>query len=322
MNAPNLTYYPDDRPGISRHRCGRGFSYRAPDGTRIDDPKERARIEALAVPPAYEDVWICPLDLGHLQATGRDARARKQYRYHPDWRAWRDAQKFDQLATFGAALPALRRRIRRDLREHEAGEHAFAVAAILALLDRVSLRVGHPDYTRENKTFGATTLRGRHLALDGDRLRLSFPGKGGRRVRQALTDRTLNRILTRLGDLPGPQLVTWVDETGAPRSVTSEEVNAALSEATGTEGLTAKTFRTWNGTTAALEAALTMERPTIKAMSEAASKRLHNTPTIARKSYIHPDVIALSEEPRDLGAAPDVRGLRKSESRLLHLLGG
>lgn len=316
--APRLTYYPDTEPGIRRERRGRGFSYVAPDGTRIDARIERARIEALAVPPAYEDVWICPLDKGHLQATGRDARARKQYRYHPDWRAWRDAQKYDQLAGFGEKLPALRRRIRDTLREHEAGDHAFAIAAILALLDRASLRVGHTDYARENKTYGATTLRRRHLKLDGDHLRLAYMAKGGKKVDKALNDRTLNRILTRLGDLPGPELVSWMDGD-SPRAVTSDEVNAFLADCMG-EGVTAKTFRTWNGSTAALEAAEAADRPTIKAMTEAAAERLHNTPAIARKSYIHPEVIALSDSPRDLSDAPRISGLRQSEARLLHLL--
>jgi DNA topoisomerase I len=316
----SLTYYPDSRPGIRRLRCGRGFSYLAPDGTRIDDTTERARIKALAVPPAYEDVWICPLPDGHLQATGRDARSRKQYRYHPDWRTWRDAQKYDHLRTFGEILPGLRRRIRRTLRQGEVGDHAFALAAILALLDRASLRIGTADYARENRTYGATTLKRRHVALDGDGLRFRFAAKGGKRVDKSLQDRTLNRILTRMGDLPGPELIKWIDDDGARHAVSSGEVNAWLEEVTGTEGLTAKTFRTWNGTVAALEAAEQADKPTIKRMAEAAADRLHNTPAIARSSYIHPRVIALAEDPRDLSAAPDVRGLRRSECRLLHLL--
>lgn len=317
--SPQLTYYPDSRPGITRMRCGRGFSYRAPDGTRIDATAERRRIEALAVPPAYEDVWICPLDKGHLQATGRDSRNRKQYRYHPDWRSQRDAEKYDQLAAFGMCLPALRRRIRDTLRRSEAGEHDFAIAAILALLDRAALRVGHADYTRENKTFGATTLRRRHLRLDGDRLRLTFRAKGNKLVRKDLTDATLNRTLTRLGDLPGPHLVAWLDGD-TPRAVTSDEVNSWLSDCAG-EGVTAKTFRTWNGSVAALEAAMATAKPTIKALSEAAAARLHNTPTIARNAYIHPKVIALTDTPIDLDSAPSVRGLRSAEAQLLHLIG-
>ncbi|CUH78040.1 DNA topoisomerase IB [Tropicibacter naphthalenivorans] len=319
LKPPDLIYFPDDRPGITRQRRGRGFSYLAPDGTRIDDPQERSRIKALAVPPAYQDVWICPADNGHLQATGRDARGRKQYRYHPDWRAWRNAQKFDHLRAFGEALPALRRRIRQTLREGTAGDRDFALAAILALLDRASLRVGSTGYARENQTFGATTLRRRHLALDDDRLTLRYQGKGGKTVRKTLRDQTLNRTLTRLGDLAGPQLVTWLDDGGTPHGISAGQVNAALAEITGQPDLTAKTFRTWNGSAAALQVALE-PKPTIKAMADAAAARLHNTPAIARKSYIHPSVINLCETPRDLSKAPTVHGLRQTEARLLHLL--
>ena len=325
QDVQDLVYYPDTWPGIRRERKGRGWSYIAPDGTRISRGAERRRLDALAVPPAYEDVWICPEPLGHLQATGRDARRRKQYRYHPDWTAFRAKAKFDHLAEFGAALPGLRRRILRDLREGQAGDHGFAIAAILALLDRAGVRIGSPSYAKENRTFGATTLRPRHLDLDGDTIRLAFPGKGGMRVQKRLHDRTLERTLSRLDDLPGPTLVSWIDEDGAARSVTSGEVNAFLAGQTGTDAITAKTFRTWTGSVAALETALAQEKPTIKALSETAAERLSNTPTIARNSYIHPDVIALTEETAEARAAlardaEERRGLRKSESTLLHLL--
>ncbi|SLN58726.1 Eukaryotic DNA topoisomerase I, catalytic core [Roseivivax jejudonensis] len=324
--TPDLLYYPDSRPGIRRRRRGRGWSYIAPDGTTIDDRAERRRLNALAVPPAYEDVWLCPEPLGHLQATGRDARRRKQYRYHPDWTAFRAKAKFDHLADFGRALPGLRRRVLDTLREGRAGDHAFAIAAVLALLDRADLRVGNSDYTRENKTFGATTLRPRHLRLDGGTLRLDFPGKGGTQVQKRLRDRTLERTLSRLDDLPGPTLVSWIDEDGAPRAVTSDEVNAFLSGQIGADGVTAKTFRTWTGSVVALETALAQEKPTIKALAEAASTRLCNTPTIARNSYIHPDVVALTEESPSARAAlardaREVHGLRQAEAVLLHLIG-
>ena len=324
---PDLVYYPDSRPGIRRQRRGRGFSYIAADGTRIDAKAERSRIEALAVPPAYEDVWISPEPLGHLQATGRDARARKQYRYHPDWRAFRDAEKYDRLADFGEHLPALRRRILRDLRAAEAGDEGFAIAAILALIDRASLRVGHPDYVRDNRSYGATTLRRRHVTLDGDRVALRFTAKGGDKVRRVLRDATLERTLARLGDLPGPELVSWTDADGAARAVTSGMVNAFLADFTGDASLTAKTFRTWNGSAAAMEAACRPGPLTIRAMAEAASDRLHNTPAIARSAYIHPKVIALAELAEEdrialLDTAPDRRGLRRAEARLLHLLQG
>lgn len=321
MNAPpGLVYFPDSRPGITRRRCGRGFSYRAPDGTTIDDRAERRRIAALAVPPAYRKVWISPRRNGHLQATGYDARTRKQYRYHPDWTEFRADVKFRDLAAFGAALPRIRRRIARDLNA-EAGEHDFAIAAVLAMIDKLSLRIGNADYTAENGTYGATTLTNRHLRLRDGELRLRFKAKGGALVDEVLRDRKLNRVLGKLHDLPGGTLASWIDDDGTPRSVTSQEINAWLSDLVEREGITAKTFRTWNGSVAALEAAAKSDEVTIRAMAEAASKRLANTPAIARKSYIHPRVIALAEDPTPLDRdVPQIAGLRRSEQRLLGLL--
>ncbi|MFD0858817.1 DNA topoisomerase IB [Roseovarius aquimarinus] len=312
---PNLRYYPDDRPGIRRRRCGRGFTYLGTDGTRIDAAAERARLKALAVPPAWEDVWISPLRNGHLVATGQDTKARKQYRYHPDWTALRAAMKFAHLPEFAAALPAIRRRIRRDLAE-EAGEEAFAVAAAAAMIDRLSLRVGSPEYTRSNGTHGVLTLRGRHVRLTDGRLDISYKGKGGKRVRRQLADSRLMKALERIRDLPGAELLTWLDDEGAPRRVTSERLNAYLAEAGGIEGLTAKTFRTWSGSVAAFEVALGTPRPTIKAMAEAASERLHNTPAIARSSYIHPEILSLAKTERPLPAPSGRRDLSVSEQRL------
>ncbi len=319
-----LVYYPDSEPGIRRRRRGRGFSYIAPDGTTIERGAERRRIEALAVPPAYDKVWICPKPQGHLQATGQDARARKQYRYHPEWRAWREAHKFDHLAEFGDALPAIRRRIRQDL-SGEAGELDFAIAAVLALIDRVSIRVGNPEYAAENRTYGATTLTGRHIRLDGGMIRLRYMAKGNKKVDRTLKDRGLNKVLGQLHDLPGKQLIGWVDDDGQPHGVSSDQVNRRLAEITGTDGITAKTFRTWAGSEAALACALKEDALTIRAMSEAAAERLHNTPTIARNSYIHPRVIALNEADADARAAlleglPDRSGLRQAERALLRLL--
>ena len=187
---------------------------------------------------------MCPDPRGHLQATGRDDRARKQYRYHPDWTAFRARRKFAHLAAFGEALPSLRRRIRRDLRDGAAGDHRFALAATLALLDRANLRVGNADYARRNNTFGATTLEPRHLSLDGAEVALRYTAKGGDRVHKRLRDRTLNRVLERLDDLGGPTLVSWEDESGTARSVTSGDVNDLLTEVTGSQDITAKTFRT------------------------------------------------------------------------------
>lgn len=324
MPADDLVYYPDSRPGIRRERRGRGFSYIAPDGTRIDRGPERRRIEALAVPPAYENVWICPLPHGHLQATGYDARSRKQYRYHPDWRNWRERLKYDDLADFGAALPAIRRRIRRDL-SHEAGDKDFATAAVLAMIDRLAIRVGSPEYAAANDSYGATTLTRRHVQLEDDALRLNYRAKGGQRVTTRLRDRSLARVLHRLHDLPGRRLVTWLDDHGEPHAVTSTHVNDLLSEITGRDGVTAKTFRTWAGSEAALDAALAQQRPTVRALSEAAAERLHNTPAMARKSYVHPRVIGLTDVPAEARRTlteglPRRAGLRQGERALLRLL--
>lgn len=324
MNAPDLVYYSDDRPGIRRRKRGRGWSYLAPDGTRIECAKERKRIDAMAVPPAYEDVWISPKANGHLQATGRDARARKQYRYHADWTAFRALTKFDALADFGAMLPRIRRRILADLKD-DPGDKSFAIAAVLALLDRTAIRVGTADYAAENGTYGATTLKPRHLSLNSGEIMLSYTGKGGKSVRKRLRDQTLNRVLNRLQDLPGADLISWVDDSGTPHSVTADAINATLHDITGDDRLTAKTFRTWAGTTAAFEAALDSPNLTIKTMAEAASQRLANTPTIARNSYIHPRVIDLAEQSIDDRAAlltdrDDIDNLRQSEAALLTFL--
>ncbi len=324
MSQPSaLIYVSDDQPGIRRQKRGRGWSYVAPDGTRIADKAQRFRINALAIPPAYEDVWICPNSNGHLQATGRDARRRKQYRYHAEWSAYRARKKFDDLAKFGEALPRIRRAIRADL-NLDAGDQAFAIAAVLTLMDRLSLRIGTSEYAKENKTFGATTLRSRHLNLTDAGLEFNFAAKGGKKVRKLLRDSRLHKIFDRLDDLPGATLISWMDGD-TPRSVTSDQVNARLDDLTQGAGFTAKTFRTWNGSVAALDVAMSDDAVTIKEMSEAASERLHNTPTIARTSYIHPDIIALagtsSTDRQSLTKnLPEITELRIPERALLSLL--
>lgn len=322
IRGASLVYFPDDRPGISRRRCGRGFSYVAPDGTTIDDKTERGRLAALAVPPAYEKVWICPRPDGHLQATGFDVRERKQYRYHPEWTALRARRKFDHLAKFGESLPRLRGRVSRLL-NGDAGERDFAIAAIVALLDRTAIRIGHTGAAEENGTRGATTLSRRHVQLREGEIRLRYRAKGGKLVRQTLRDKRLHGVLHALHDLPGRDLVRWVDEDGTPHAVASEAVNEWIAETVDEAEATAKTFRTWAGTVAAFEVAFREGKPTIREMSEAAAERLANTPAIARSSYIHPDVIALSEDPLDPETLADTaapRGLRISEARLLAYL--
>lgn len=315
---PGIVYYPDDRPGITRRRCGRGFRYLAPDGTSINDTAERKRLAALAVPPAYEDVWMCPLPHGHLLATGRDARNRKQYRYHPDWAAERARTKFELLPEFGRLLPRLRRRVRRDLSE-DAGEKVFALASAVALIDRAAMRVGGDEYARENGSYGALTLKQRHVSLNGKGLKLHYTAKGGKRVRKQMADRTLARILNKIGDLPGATLLSWLDADGTPQTLSSHALNDYITSACGKDEITAKTFRTWAGTLSAFEVAQAGPA-TIKEMSQAAATRLHNTPTIARNSYIHPKVIALAQRDNRLPPPVELPELRVSEQHLLACL--
>ena len=325
-----LVYYPDNRPGISRVKRGRGFSYLAPDGTTIANAVERARLASLAVPPAYRKVWICPKPNGHLQATGIDDRERKQYRYHPLWSEFRSQRKFDQLPAFARTLPRIRRRLARDL-EADPGTQRFALAALVSLIDRIGIRVGNRDYLEENGSYGATTLKRRQMRLLSDRIVLKYKAKGGMRVQQTLKNPKLHRVLQEIDDLPGADLFTWLDAQGHPHPLRSETVNEYLGEISGEAIHTAKTFRTWLGTLRAFQAAedAAEGRLTVKAMALAASQQLGNTPTIARNSYIHPAVIALAEhEPDDrreklaAGAAMRVSGLSRGESTLCNFLEG
>lgn len=310
-----LRYYPDSNPGFTRRRRGRGFSYLAADGTRVEQRPVIERLKALAVPPAYSDVWLSPYANGHLQASGRDDATRKQYIYHPDWAAQRATVKFDQLVPFGAALPSIRRWITTRL-AGEPGTFETAAAAVLALLDRASLRVGAPDYAAQNGTHGATTLLPGHARIDDAGLTLRFPAKGGTQVETQLQGARLAAVLDDCQDLPGAHLITFGD--GA--IVRSEHLRDILSDLVG-EDMTPKTFRTWNGTHAAFLA--TTDNPTIKAQAEAAAERLHNTPAIARNSYIHPAVIALAEADTCVEiecSTPD--GYRRGEPALLDVLRG
>lgn len=316
--APDLIYYPDDRPGISRVRRGRGFSYLAPDGTTIADKAERKRLAAVAVPPAYDDVWMCPAPNGHLQATGRDARRRKQYRYHPAWTTAQAEKKFDALVDFGTALPRIRARMRRDL-ETQAGDKHYALACALALIDRFAIRIGHRDYTAQNGSYGALTLRARHLTLRDDMITLRYTAKGGKRVRKQLSDKTFARRLHALGDLEGSELMTWLDDNAEPRTLHASDLNTYLSETAAQDGITAKTFRTWAGTLAAFCEA-EAGNATIKDMTTAAAMRLHNTPAIARNSYIHPAVMDLAGKQVDILPQTTPAGLRAAERRLLQFL--
>ena len=330
LDEIGLTYVSDSSPGISRRRCGRGFRYLLPSGRTLRDPTQKARIKSLAIPPAYEDVWICPAPNGHIQATGLDVRGRKQYRYHERWRAFRDHLKFSDLQQFGVVLPRLRRRVRDDLKA-DVGSLSFTLAAMVRLLDTVPLRIGDPDYRDENGTFGATTLENRHLRLDGDIIRLSFTAKGGKRVRRRLQNSRLHKVLEQIADLPGRELFVWEDDHGDIQPVDSRRLNNYLGEATGDETITAKTFRTWAGSVVAFDTAVNAlqqdEAPSIKLLTEAAAKRLHNTPAICRRSYIHPAVIDLAQSAAHQKLAakiaqrqPSISDLRQSEAGLMAYL--
>ncbi len=325
---PGLVYVSDEMPGIRRLKRGRGFSYLDPEGRPVG-AADRLRIASLGIPPAYTGVWICAVPDGHLQATGFDVAGRKQYRYHPDWSAWRAQAKYDGLAAFGTALARFRNRVERDL-QGEVGDLDFSLAAIAVLLDRLHLRIGSAAYAAQNHSYGATTLLRRHLTLGDGELRLRFRAKGGRMVEHRLRDRRLHRIFEAIGDLPGRNLFKWVDTDGTVHAIGSQHVNAYLARRTGVATATAKTFRTWAGTLAAYRVARdTPGRLTVKTLAEAAAARLHNTPAISKSAYIHPAILALAgmnpgqrlhliQSAKPQGPAR----LRADERRLLGLLTG
>lgn len=300
VRAAGLVYVSDAQPGIGRLRRGKGFSYRDADGDRLSDEEELQRIRALAIPPAYADVWICANPRGHLQATGRDARQRKQYRYHAQWRALRDHGKFDRVLAFSAALPALRRRVRRDLARR--GLPRDKVLALIArLLDETLIRIGNDGYTRDNKSFGLTTLRSRHVRAERGRLRFAFRGKSGQAREVELSDRRLTYIVRRVQQLPGQRLFQYLDDEGKRQPIDSGEVNAYLHDACG-EDFSAKDFRTWGGTVHAAGVLARTPLPdkggeramrcTLAGAIKEVAAILGNTPAVCRASYIHPLILA------------------------------
>jgi DNA topoisomerase-1 len=329
-----LVYVADDRPGIRRVRKGDGFIYRRPDGALVRDETELQRIRKLAIPPAYEDVWICTDPRGHLQATGRDARGRKQYRYHPDWRTARDADKFERMLAFGAALPQIRKRVAADL-ETPVGAHPgrdAVLAAVVRLLDTTLVRIGNDEYARTNHSYGLTTLRNRHAAVSGSRLKLHFRGKSGVVHEVALDDPRVARIVRRCQAMPGQELFQYEDESGTRRAVDSADVNAYIREASGAE-FTAKDFRTWHGSVHALTlwaeqmAADAAGRLSANQVLAEVARRLGNTVAVCKKAYVHPRVLqVLDAEAIDsasrVGAKPPRRpaGLSASERQLLGFL--
>ena len=292
-----LRYVTDARPGIRRRRCGRGFSYRRVDGSPLTDELVLDRIRTLAIPPAWTDVWICPQANGHLQATGRDARGRKQYRYHPQWREVRDAAKYDRVTEMGRALPRIRERVTEHL-GRPGMPREKVLAAVVKLLELTLIRVGNDEYARLNRSFGLTTLKNRHATVSGTRVRFRFRGKSGRQHEVGIRDRRLAAVVRRCQDLPGQELFQYVGDDGEPHDVASDDVNAYLREISGSD-ITAKDFRTWAGTVLAYRALRALapgdsDRAVRKNVVEAVrftSDRLGNTPAVARKSYVHPAIL-------------------------------
>ncbi len=310
--AAGLRFVSDATPGIKRQRVGRGFRYLAPDGQVIRDNETLKRIRMLAIPPAWKDVWICPSPRGHIQATGYDAKGRKQYHYHPRWRETRDETKYEHMQAFGAALPTIRRRVEQDITQPELPREK-ALAAVVQLLDMTAIRIGNEQYASENGSYGLTTLRNEHVEAHGERIRLQFNAKGGKWCTADVRDRRLARIVKRSLDLPGERLFQYIGSDGAPHSVTSEDVNGYLQEIT-CEHITAKDFRTWlatltvarilgtmeqepDGQTGATDAkrtrgrALRLAKKQVTQAIKVAAEVLGNTPAICRKSYVHPQIV-------------------------------
>ncbi len=295
--SAGLRYVNDSAAGITREAGPDGFRYCGPDGKFIDDEATLARIKALAIPPAWTDVWICKLDNGHLQATGRDAKKRKQYRYHARWRSLRDDVKYERMINFGHVLPDIRRRVDQALRLPGLPREKV-LATIIHLLQATMMRIGNEEYARTNKSFGLTTLRARHVKVDGKAVQFRFRGKSGVFHDITVADKRLARIIGRMRDLPGQELFQYLDADGERHTIGSADVNEYLREMTG-EDYTAKDFRTWSGTVLAALALVEFERFDSEAQAkknivraiESVAERLGNTPSICRKCYVHPAVI-------------------------------
>jgi DNA topoisomerase I len=295
--AAGLRYVTDRTPGIRRVARGKKFSYIRPDGRVVRDAEALTRIRSLVVPPAWTDVWICPFENGHIQVTARDARGRKQYRYHTRWREVRDSTKYEKLAAFGQTLPAIRRRVQADL-SLPGLPREKVLAAVVRLLESTFMRVGSEKYVRHNGSFGLTTLRDQHVKITGQRIRFRFRGKSGKHHDIELDDKRLAAIVRRCRDMPGYELFQYLDPDGQPRTIDSYDVNEYLRTITGEE-YTAKDFRTWAGTVLAalalqelqkFDSATQAKRNVLRAI-EAVAQQLGNTPSICRKCYVHPGVI-------------------------------
>jgi DNA topoisomerase-1 len=293
-----LTYVSDEAPGIRRRKSGKGFTYTRPDGAKVADKATLERIRSLAIPPAYTDVWICPRASGHIQATGRDAKGRKQYRYHPAFREVRESTKYEHMLEFARGLPAIRKTIDEHMSLRGLPREKV-LATVVHLLENTLIRVGNSDYVKQNKSYGLTTLRDPHVKVEGGELRFQFKGKSGKTWKLQVKDRRIARIVKACQDLPGQDLFQYIDDDGEQLSITSADVNAYLKEITGRE-ITAKDFRTWAGTVLAALALSEFEefdnqakaKKNIREAIEKVASRLGNTPSICRKCYVHPEVFA------------------------------
>jgi DNA topoisomerase I len=330
-----LLYVSDEEPGIRRRKSGKGFTYTRPDGKKVEDGSTLERIKSLAIPPAYTDVWICAKANGHIQATGRDAKGRKQYRYHSAFREVRESTKYEHMLEFAKGLPAIRKTIDEHMSLRGLPREKV-LATVVHLLENTLIRVGNSDYVKQNKSYGLTTLRDPHVKVEGGELRFQFKGKSGKTWRLQVKDRRVAKIVKACQDLPGQDLFQYLDENGEQQSITSADVNAYLKEITGSE-ITAKDFRTWAGTVLAALALAEFEefdsdakaKKNIRAAIEKVSARLGNTPSICRKCYVHPEVFASYldrgllldiKEEIETELREDLASLRPEEAAVLALL--
>jgi len=294
--SAGLRYVLDDRPGLQRRKSGTGFTYTRPDGSVVDKDVKR-RIRSLAIPPAWTDVWICPYANGHIQATGRDARGRKQYKYHPRFRELRDSSKFEHLIEFAEALPLIRAKVREHMAMRGLPREKV-LATVVHLLETTLIRIGNDDYAEQNGSYGLTTLKSHHAAVEGSQIRFRFVGKGGKQWSLKVSNRRVAKVIKACQELPGQELLQYVDDDGEVRDVTSSDVNTYLKEITG-QNITAKDFRTWFGTVLSamalkdlppFESATHAKRNVRDAIKQVA-ELLHNTATICRKCYVHPEIV-------------------------------
>jgi DNA topoisomerase-1 len=335
--SAGLAYVSDEEPGIRRHKAGKGFRYTGPGGGKVTDAATLKRIRKLAIPPAYTDVWICPKANGHIQATGRDAKGRKQYRYHPQFREVREGTKYEHMIAFARSLPGIRAKIAEHMALRGLPREKV-LATVVHLLEATLIRVGNQDYAKQNKSYGLTTLRDRHVEIDGSDLRFDFKGKSGKTWRLKVKDRRVAKIVRQCQDLPGQHLFQYHDENGEVQAVTSADVNAYLKEITGQE-ITAKDFRTWAGTVLAALALQEFQtfdsqaaaKKNVKTAIERVASRLGNTPTICRKCYIHPEILSTYvegsllldvKEEVEAELRDDLAALKPEEAAVLTLLQG